>query len=285
MPTIEPHSGFPNPAVPEIAPTDMETIRDILLERTGFHLESYKDKCIKRRIAIRIRASHSSSAAEYCRLLQHDERELPLLLKVLTIHVSHFFRNPSVFTMVRQSVIPAILDTQGRKDLTFWSVGCSSGEEPYSLALILSEYFHEQIAGLRTRIIGSDISEEILHSAQAGLFRHERLEELPEGFLSRYFTPERGMFRLNDEIRGMVQFLRSDLLDCRSFPSCDLVVCRNLLIYFEKARQEDILQGFAAALSPGGFLVLGKSETLVGEARKLFTTVCPVERIYRLITR
>jgi chemotaxis protein methyltransferase CheR len=185
--------------------------------------------------------------------------------------------------MLRDTVIPAVLNGENRGEVTFWSVGCSSGEETYSLALILKEYFSDRLSGCRVRILGSDISAEILDAARTGIYRPDRLEELPEGFLSRYFTPDRGMFRLHDEIREMVEFQQSDLLDCASFPPTDLIVCRNLLIYFDRARHESILKGFAAALSPGGFLLLGKSETLVGEARKLFTTVCPVERIYRLM--
>lgn len=272
--------------IPDIPEEDLDSIRQLLAGRTGFLLDGYKDKCIKRRINIRIRATHSDSAAAYVRLLERDGRELALLHKVLTIHVSHFFRNPSMFFKLQGEILPALFakaTETGKAGFTVWSVGCSSGEEPYSVALLLKEHFVASSAHNLVRIIASDINQEILDTARKGIYGPERLVEVDQGLLNRYFKPINGKYELSPEIRGMVTFSRGDLFNSGDFPECDLILCRNVLIYFERSRQERILEGFAASLAGGGFLVLGKSETLVGDARKKFQTVCPVERIYRAL--
>ena len=282
-------AGFPTDStIPDISVEDLEEIRRFLADRAGFHLESYKEKCIKRRITIRIRASHCADAAEYIRHLEQDELELARLIKVLTIHVSHFFRNPSTFKKLREETIPALFARarrEQRESITVWSVGCSTGEEPYSLALILTEHFADQLGQVPVRLLATDINADILATAQEGLYGEERLAEVPSRLLDRYFTGESDKYRLSSEIREMVTFYREDLVDRETFPPCDLILCRNVLIYFERQQQEKILGGFAAALAIGGFLVLGKSETMVGEARKRFQTVCPVERIYKAVSR
>ena len=281
---ILPRGIISDPTLPEIPASDIEVIRKILADRTGFQLSSYKDKCVRRRISIRIRATHSSTAAEYCTLLAGDDRELAHLVKVLTIHVSHFFRNPSTFQKLRQEIIPALFSLSqkaGGRPLTFWSVGCSTGEEPYSLALLLLEHFAGQAAVTPVSILASDVNAAILDQARDALYGPERLGEVPPDLVARRFTPEGDRFRLCDEARAMVDFCRADLVSADPFPACDLILCRNVLIYFERPQQEVILKRFAGALAGGGFLVLGKSETLVGGARGNFQTVCPVERIYR----
>jgi chemotaxis protein methyltransferase CheR len=280
---------FANRILADVTETDipiaeMETIRRLLAERTGFSLYSYKDKCIKRRIAIRIRATHSGSASGYCSLLEQDEKEVLKLFKVLTIHVTHFFRNPDVFKKLQEELIPVLFDAAGaEEELKFWSVGCATGEEPYTLALILKEYFGSRMSRNPIRIIATDINGEVLDAARQGLYGPDRLVEMPQELLDRNFIPENGEFRLNPDIRDMVNFSQSDLFSEEPFPVSNLILCRNVQIYFERSWQERLLKGFFNALAGGGYLVLGKSETLVGDARRMFQPVCPVERIYKAV--
>ena len=270
----------------EISADAFEIIRRILKSLKGFNLDIYKEQCIRRRIAIRIRATHCATAEEYGELLQCNEDELDLLLKVLTIHVSQFFRNLPTFEKLRTEIIPYLLKVRGsaEKDrLTFWSVGCASGEEPYTLALILKDSFPAEVARERISILASDVDATILKVARLGIYGEERLPEAPEAIKQRWFRRENGKYHLLPEIKEMVDFRKSDL-SCRdSFPESDLILCRNVLIYFERRQQEKILNGFADVLHKDGILVLGKSETLFGEIRARFYTVCPVERIYRVI--
>ncbi|GAM11811.1 chemotaxis protein methyltransferase [Geobacter sp. OR-1] len=271
--------------IPEIGPEDMAVIRRLLEERIGFHLCRYKDKCVMRRINIRIRATNSDTPTAYCRLLEHDGREMTQLYKALTIHVSHFFRNPSVFDMLRDSVLPELLAVRAGtgSEAVFWSVGCSTGEEPYALAIILREYFSDLIKRIPVRIIATDINAEILDAARRGLYVVERVAEVPPLLVDRYFAREGGKLRLAAEIRDMVTFREEEIFSSGFDRKCDLIMCRNVMIYFERPWQELLLKGFARSLSEGGFLVLGKSETMIGEARRYFAPVSPVERIYRAL--
>jgi chemotaxis protein methyltransferase CheR len=270
----------------DISADAFDMIRRILKNSKGFDLDIYKEKCIRRRIAIRIRATRCATAEEYGELLRHSIDEMDLLLKVLTIHVSQFFRNPPTFEKLRTEIIPYLLKVRGsaeRDRLTFWSVGCASGEEPYSLALILKDSFPAEVARDRVSILATDVDTTILNVARLGIYGVERLPEAPEAIKQRWFSREEGKYHLLPEIKAMVDFKKSDL-SCRdSFPESDLILCRNVLIYFERRQQEKILNGFADVLRKNGILVLGKSETLFGEIRTRFQTVCPIERIYRVI--
>jgi chemotaxis protein methyltransferase CheR len=270
----------------EISDDAFDLIRSTLKNIKGFNLDIYKDKCIRRRIAIRIRATHCRTAEEYGELLGQKKDEPDALLKVLTIHVSHFFRNPSTFEKLRTEIIPYLLqlrDKKGKERLTFWSVGCSSGEEPYSLALILREFFPMEAARGRVAILATDVDATILETARAGIYGEERLAEVPESCRARWFRTTGGKFHLLPEIKEMVGLEKRDLFDRETFPQCDLILCRNVLIYFERIHQERILHGFADVLGSGGILVMGKSETLFGTIRSRFQTVCPIERIYRVV--
>ncbi|WP_136523611.1 CheR family methyltransferase [Geomonas ferrireducens] len=271
--------GLSGGAEPDIAPETFEVIGRILKTRSGFTLEGYKDKCVKRRIHIRVRATQSPSPEAYGELLGQSTAEQDHLLRVLTIHVSHFFRNPSVFEKLATMVLPELLASRER--LRLMSIGCAGGEEPYTLAMILKERFAEYAGKVEIR--GVDVDATTLEQAREAIYHPDRLGELAPGQLERWFEPEGARFRLRPELSGMVAFSQADLNHQREWEPCDLILCRNVLIYFERERQETILNAFADALAPDGYLVLGKSETLFGTARRRFRTVCPVERIYRAV--
>ena len=270
----------------EISADALDLIRRILKNVKGFNIDIYKEKCIRRRIAIRIRATHCATDEEYGELLQNSGEELDLLLRVLTIHVSQFFRNPQTFTKLRTETIPYLLkqrDVAGRDCLKFWSVGCASGEEPYSLALIMKDFFPAETIGKRVSILATDVDTKILETAKLGVYGVERLIEVPESVKARWFREQGGKFHLMPEIKEMVDFKTGDLYNVESFPESDIILCRNVLIYFERDQQERMLNRFADVLRKGGILVLGKSENLFGSTRARFQTVCPIERIYRVI--
>lgn len=259
-------------------------IHETVKSRSGFSLGSYKNKCIKRRIAIRMRANRCSTPEEYCDLLLNDQKEIDLLLKVLTIHVTQFFRNPSTFQKLKDEIIPYLFtmaENAERDAIRFWSVGCATGEEPYTLALILADSFAEEMERTRVSILGTDVDPAVLETARQGIYEQERLAEVSHKMRERYFEPLGKKFRLLPETAQMVSFETGDLLHLDSYGESDLILCRNVLIYLDRSEQEKVLKGFADALRPGGVLVLGKSETLVSAVRPAFTTICPVERLYR----
>ncbi len=270
----------------DISPDAFAVIRNVLQSARGFNLDIYKDKCIRRRIAIRIRATNCRSAEEYGERLRQDPVEPDQLLKVLTIHVSQFFRNPPTFEKMRSEIIPYLLRVRnpgGTRRLTFWSVGCAGGEEPYSLAMILKESFLGEVVGKRISILATDVDTNVLEVARAALYGEERLGEIPAPLKERWFRRVADRYHLLPEIREMVDFRQGDLFATEAFPQSDLILCRNVLIYFERREQEKILNGFADVLGSGGVLILGKSEALLGAIRKRFQTICPIERIYRVV--
>jgi chemotaxis protein methyltransferase CheR len=267
---------------PEISPEHFETIGRVMKARFGFALEGYKDKCVKRRISLRMRHNQCASAEEYTTLLIDNPSEQEKLLRVLTIHVSQFFRNPSTFEKIATDILPELLQRRGASGLSLLSVGCAAGEEPYTLALILRGRFGTALRSRSIDIVGTDIDAACLESARSGLYHPDRLAEVPEALKSRWFKAEAGQFRLSPEIRSLVSFDQRDLNGELDFGRRDLILCRNVLIYFERSRQEAILNAFADALKDGGYLVLGKSETLFGSVRRRFRTVCPSERLYRV---
>lgn len=275
-------SGITGSVEPDIAPDTFAVIGRILQARSGFTLDGYKDKCVKRRIHIRVRATQSPSPEAYGELLTHSTAEQDHLLRVLTIHVSHFFRNPPVFEKLGAEILPQLL--RERRGARVLSIGCAGGEEPYSLALLIKERFPEALDAGGVSITGFDVDAAILEQARRALYHPDRLAEVPPELLARRFTLEGERLRLSQEIRQLVSFEQADLNHRQGWDPCDLVLCRNVLIYFERERQEQILNAFADALAPGGYLVLGKAETLFGTARKRFKTICPVERIYRALS-
>jgi chemotaxis protein methyltransferase CheR len=260
---------------------DLELLRRLLLECRGFDLGGYKGACIKRRIAMRIRACGHHAVAPYLQLLRHNQGEMDRLLATLSIHVSHFFRNPSTFTTLQRHILPELLQqtAQQNRPLRIWSAGCAGGEEPYSLALLLAELLP---SGQGLSLLGTDISPAVLEQARAGLYDRSRLAEVPAAVLQRYFCAEGEKLGLRAEIRRLVVFRQHNLLqEEERFPAADLVLCRNVMIYFSRAEQEKILSRFAAVLPEHGFLVLGKAETMVGAGCNYFQVECATERIYR----
>ena len=253
-------------------------IRDILFEGRGFDLDGYKDRCIKRRIAARIRNLGYRQIAGYIALLENNDVEQAQLLEALTIHVSQFFRNPTTFSVLEDKILPELLRRRRGGEVKVWSIGCAGGEEPYSIALLFDELCgsNDQVS-----ILGSDVSADILKKARAGLFESHRLVEVPDPVLAKYFRREGVRYRLDERICEKVSFFRHDILQDRPFPRVDLILCRNMLIYFSRQEQERILRTLVNALAPEGLLVLGRAETMVNESRELFTCVDPVERIYR----
>ncbi len=255
-------------------------ISDILKEQQGFVLDGYKDLCIKRRIASRIRAVGNNTIETYIELLETSSKEQQQLLAALSIHVSHFFRNPSTFAVLEKQVLPELWQRAQRNKtkLRVWSVGCAGGEEPFSIALLCQELLSD---GEQLSIIGTDMSSEVIHRAKQGRFRKERLGEVPAALLGAYFQPLDGEYQLIDLVREKVNFFQHDIVGDQPLYRSDLILCRNLLIYFFREQQLQILRMLATALSPGGYLVLGRAETLVATCRELFTCVDPAERIYQ----
>ena len=248
----------------------------------GLACDSYKDRCLRRRIAVRMRARGVHSFADYGRLLDQDAREYDLLLDALTINVTKFFRNLETWRALEPRL--AELWTARRGEVRAWSAGCASGEEPYTVAVALAETARRlgQDALLaRARVDATDIDRTSLERTRAAEYAEPAFTEMPAELVRRYFTAEPPRRPL-PALQRIVRVVKHDLTsEPAPAPPYDLVVCRNVVIYFDRAMQERLFSLFADALAPGGVLVLGKVETLLGPARERLVLEEPRERIYR----
>ena len=251
----------------------------------GLALEDYKEKVLRRRIAVRMRACAIEGYDEYRERIRKDPAEFEKLKDALTINVTRLYRNPETWDKLRSMVLPELIRSR-ESGIRVWSAGCSSGEEPYTLAVCLAE--EADRAGrpgwaARSTIVATDIDEAVMTRARAGRYPVSSFLEMPAALAERYFRPAgNGDREVVPTIKRMVEVRRHDLLrEAAPTPPYDLVVCRNVVIYFDRDGQERLFDRFADSLGPGGFLLLGKVETLVGPARDKLQLVDVRERIFR----
>ena len=248
----------------------------------GLACDSYKERCLRRRIAVRMRARGVHTFDDYSRLLDQDQHEYDLLVDALTINVTKFFRNVETWRALAPRLDTLWRARQG--EVRAWSAGCASGEEPYTVAVALAEAARragqERLLG-RARVDATDIDRASLERTRAAQYPEAAFSETPPELVARYFTaPPR---QPAPELQRIVHVAKHDLTSQPPpAPPYDLVVCRNVVIYFDRAMQEQLFTLFADALAPGGVLLLGKVETLFGPARERLVLEEPRERIYRL---
>jgi chemotaxis protein methyltransferase CheR len=261
-----------------------EGLRTLVLEAGGIDLYLYKDKCVLRRITVRQRSCGAPTLWAYLRVVSRDPAERSRLVKALTIQVSQFFRNPTTFRAIQESVLPHVMATKragGGRALRLWSVGCAYGEEPYSLAMLLLQVGAPPVQQYSTAIYATDIDPDSLNQAKEARYPAHSLSNVPSHWRQRYFIRDGDRYRVVPEVRSLVYFKRHNILDPLPFRRIDLLACRNVLIYMTEALQERVLLSMHEALNPGGFLILGKVEGLTGAARDLLEPVDVAERIYR----
>lgn len=250
----------------------------------GFFCAGYKERCLRRRLAIRMRARGIHRYRDYGALLRSDPLEYERLISVLTINVSKFFRNLEVWQLVAEEVVPALFALDVPR-VRIWSAGSAGGEEAYTVAILLREYAEkhglEQRLG-RFEILGSDIDREVLERARRAEYTEVAFGEIPAELRQRWFTGVGGN-RLRDEVRRMVNFGHLDLLKDTLPEGQHLVFCRNVTIYFEREAQEGLMRRLRGSLVPGGFLVLGKVETMLGPLAREFRAISQRERIYQCL--
>jgi chemotaxis methyl-accepting protein methylase len=252
----------------------------------GITLDAYKDKCIRRRVAVRMRACGARDYDEYLELLQRTPGELDRLKDAITINVTRFYRNPETWDALAARFLPALWQArEGR--LRIWSAGCASGDEPYTLAMLVAEQC--RLAGRpawldRCMVDATDIDRTSLARARAAVYRTDALQELPPSMRERYTVPHPDGRAVAPVIRARVRVTERNL-DMGPMPGgpYDLICCRNVVIYFDRPLQERVFALFANQLVPEGVLVLGKVETLLGPARDLLQLEDVRERIYRRV--
>lgn len=263
-----------------------EAIHRHLIERQGLDLSRYKETYLQRRLLVRVRALRLEGIEAYARYLRRHPEELGRLQRALSIKVTSFFRNRSCFEFLEEKIVPDLLRRSAlhRRRVAVWSAGCATGEEPYSLAALFASATGRGTPASRTqvRITGTDLDDSALQAAERAIFpARALLDSAPPASKGHFVVRADGTASPSPRLKGMVRFERESLLDPIGRKDLDLIVCRNVLIYFSLEHQERILSRFAEALSDGGYLVLGRVERLFGEARSRFDVVSARDRVYR----
>jgi len=217
---------------------------------------------MERRINSFMRTANVTDYAGFVKLLQSDRALYLRFIEHLTINVSEFFRNKNHWDILEQQVLPQLISE--RKTIKIWSAGCSTGEEPYSLAIMMKDKF----PGKQERILATDLDEEVLAKAKMGLYNAKSLVAVEPKAKERYFHQEGGFYRIKDEIKKEVQFQQHDLLKDSYPDNIDLILCRNVVIYFTEETKEKLYKKFVAALRPGGVMFIGSTEQIF-QAREI----------------
>jgi two-component system, chemotaxis family, CheB/CheR fusion protein len=257
------------------------TVCEEVRHRLGHDFSQYKRSTMLRRIQRRMQVVGASTGADYLSRLKEDAEEAGLLLRDLLINVTCFFRDAEAFDVLRREVIPQLLHDRGAGDtIRIWTPGCSSGEEAYSIAILIAEALSRQQVRPRVQIFATDIDEQMLQKARAASYPHSAVKDVPIELLDRYFYAQEDDYVLNQAIRDMVRVSSHNLIKDPPFSRVDMIVCRNLLIYLNTGLQQRLLPVFHYALRPNGWLFLGSAENIASR-NDLFDTVEAGARLYR----
>jgi chemotaxis protein methyltransferase CheR len=251
-----------------VTPLDYDFLRKILKERSGLDLSADKQYLVESRLMPLARKAGLSGIPELVQKMKGGGAEslTTEVVEAMTTNETFFFRDKIPFDHLRDTILPQLLQSRAsRKSLRIWSAACSTGQEPYSIAMCLKEKA-TQLAGWRIEIVGTDLSQEVLEKSRAGIYSQFEVQRgLPIQLLVKYFAQIGELWQLNSELRGMVQYRQLNLLqDFSSLGKFDVVFCRNVLIYFDQETKTQIFERIARVIEPDGMLMLGAAESVVG---------------------
>lgn len=255
-------------------------IYTILKNASGIDFTYYKRSTILRRIERRMLVTHSSSLAEFARLLGDNQEEVNTLVKEILIGVTNFFRDPAFFEKLKYNAIYKIVERAKEDEpIRVWSAGCSTGEEAYSIAILFQEVMDELQVKRDVKIFATDVDSRAIEQAGKGIFSENIIDDVTPDRLAKFFLKVGDQYHISKSIRRMIVFATHNMFSDPPFGKLDLISCRNVMIYFQPVMRRGLFAIFHSALKNGGFLFLGKSET-AGEYVNLFKPVCSAEKIY-----
>ena len=248
----------------------------------GLAWRPFKRRGIRRRVERRLRELGFFSLWDYESRIKDDPEEQKHLSRILTVTISRFFRDRDVFSQIETSVLPAILHQKNTRGLHVWSIGCASGEEPYSFSLLWKARHEKHWPQVAVRMVGTDSDESLLERAKAGRYKKSSVEEIPGEILKEFFNTDGEHYLLDRSVRQSVEFRRHDILRDETLSGMDIVFCRNLAFtYFSRESQMVVMRKIAVALKEKGYFIVGKEESLPPTYPTLFVPVSLRERIYR----
>ncbi|WP_457651537.1 CheR family methyltransferase [Rhodocaloribacter sp.] len=245
--------------------------RRFIYEQTGIYFQDNKKYLLESRISRRLTATRKGDFQSYLQYLRNGgmRTELPELVNAVTINETFFFRTPPQFDIIEQHIIPELVSLREKtsRRIKIWSAACSTGDEPYTLALITKDRLQPRFPHITFEIIGTDINTDVLESARRGSYGPRSVRNVPPRMLSRYFTVEQDRYIVKPEIRQMVKFMHGNLADRSSMykmRNFDIIICANVLIYFDNKSKQQVVSSLYNSLEHGGYLLVGFSETLYG---------------------
>nr|WP_294781107.1 CheR family methyltransferase [uncultured Flavobacterium sp.] len=258
----------------------LNQILNLILQKTENDFFHYKRPAIRRRITRRMVILKKETMSDYYTILRSDKNEQELLFNDLLIPVTYFFRDEDSFQTLSKTILPQLIQNCTNNTLRLWSAACSTGEEAYSLAIVICEYFTlHNIKDLKVQIFASDISEKSIAKARSAIYSAQDIQHISEIRVEKYFTKRDGQYHVNKIVRDMCIFATHNFIKDPPFAKIDLVSCRNVLIYLNSFLQEKVLSSFHYSLKEKGFLFLGKSES-ANNTQHLFEAVVKQDKIY-----
>lgn len=250
----------------------------------GIDLGQYRRSYVERRIAARLRSLNLHSYRQYAAYLDSHAEEYSKLLDTLMINVTDFFRDPEVYRLFSERIIPAMIEEKLKsrhRMIRVWSAGCATGEEPYSIAMAFLAALGRKKTKFMFSVLGTDLDVEAMRRAREATYAIEKLSHIPEPLQVKYVRVTGDTFTICPEVTKHVRFLQLNLFTDRPVNMVDVIFCRNVFIYFTRDQQERVLERFWASLTRGGYLVLGRSEKMAPGIAGRFELVSGRERIYR----
>lgn len=247
-----------------LSEADFDLYRKLIYDESGIHFSATNRSILESRLKERLRDKKLGSLREYYQLLLNDKEELKTLLDSVTTNLTRFFRNQAHFDAIENYVVPELLKikaSSGEKKLRFWSAGCSTGEEPYTIGMLLK---HILPPPWGFEVVASDISLKSLMVGKEGFYPEGRVQGIPNNYLSQYFEKKAGGYQIINDIKKAVRFDYHNLKNDSGLRGLDVVFCRNVLIYFDEAAQKAAVERFWEAMAPKSFLFIGHSESLFG---------------------
>jgi chemotaxis protein methyltransferase CheR len=259
--------------------SEFQTLKRTIEKLLGIQCGCYKEDYIKRRVLSRMRITGKEKYREYNSLILSDKSEQELLRNALTINVTKFYRDKEVFDLIKSDIFPGIIRSKGR--MRIWSAGCATGEEPYTLALIIHDITRLNPDASVT-IFATDLDREALKKAKEGIYDKRSLENLNENQVRRHFTEtEDGKYEVKPHLKEMVRFSQHDLMSGKPVTNyLDMILCRNVTIYFTEEQKNDLARMFHPALVSKGFYVMGKTEFMSREVEELYDPYNTLQKIY-----
>jgi chemotaxis protein methyltransferase CheR len=275
----------------KITDEEFRLLRDFIYAQSGIHIRENRKYLLENRLANRLKELNLKNFGEYYYFLKYDpgrKQELAKLFEVITTNETSFFRNPPQLSIFQDKILPDILDKQRKskdKSLRIWSAGCSTGEEPYTLAIILFEVLGWEISQWNIKITANDLSPAVIKSAERGIYTKYTLRTTPEEIKKRYFQEEGpGKYKLDPKVKNLVRFGQlnlSDRFQIKNIERSHVIFCRNVIIYFDDEMKKNVINSFYDNLLPGGYLFIGHSESLHNISRAFTPLHHPGAIVYR----